>query len=81
MFSSIGIRSRTTEFSGAQLFVDPVPVEGDSAVDAVDVRETAAVAETDVPDEDMLLPALIGQRTPRVSLAERQVCFNKKSIE
>ena len=50
MFSSIGIRSRTTQFSGAQLAVDPFPVEGDSAVDAVDVRETAAVAETDVPD-------------------------------
>ena len=69
-FLSVSIRSRTAVCGGAHLSFNPLSEEGDPAVDSVSPSQSALITKTCVTDKDMLVPALVSQRTTRVSLAE-----------
>ena len=67
--SSISIRSRATVSRGAHLPFNPLSEEGDPAVDSIFSFNRAAVTPAIITNEDMLIAALVSERTSRVSLA------------
>ena len=71
LFLSVSIRSRAAVFWRAHLPLNPLSEVGNPAVDSVYPGLGATIAKTDVTDKDMLVAALVSQRTARVALAER----------
>ena len=65
----ICIRSRATVCRGAHLPFNPLSEEGDPAVDSIFSFNRAAVTPAYITNEDMLIAALVSERTSRVSLA------------
>ena len=68
-FLSVSIRSRATVFRGAHLSFNPLSEEGDPAVDSVFPFIRAAITPAYITNENMLIPALVSERTSRVSLS------------
>ena len=66
---SISVRPIPAVFRRSHLALNPGPVVRDPAVHPVFAGQSTTFPKADVPDEDMLLPALVGEWTAGVSLA------------